>query len=94
MSAVKVEVGFSAEDYMKKFDPATKIRDGLAKLGARCMFESDLAKLCGMTPQLFTAHKKPFAVDFLVREAQTDRDKPVWAGSKALAAKLRGDTNG
>lgn len=93
MPAIKVEVGFSAEEYMKKFDPATKIRDGLAKLGARCMFEFDLAKLCGMTPQMFTAHKKAFVADYLVREAQTERDKPVWAGSKALAAKLRGDIN-
>ena len=94
MSAVKVEVGFSAEEYMKKFDAPTKIRDGLAKLGARCMFESDLAKLCGMTPQVFTANKKAFVAEFLVREAQTDRDRPVWTGSKVLAAKLRGDANG
>jgi len=83
------EVGFSPEEYMNKFDPATKIRNGLAKLGARCIFESDLAKLCGMTPQMFTAHKKGFA-EFLVREAQGERDKPVWAGTKALATKLRG----
>ena len=84
------EVGFSAEDYMKKFDPTTKIRNGLARLGNRCIFESDLAKLCGMTPQMFTAHKKAFVDDFLVREPQSERDKPVWAGTKQLAAKLRG----
>lgn len=83
------EVGFSSDEYMSKFDPATKIRNGLAKLGARCMYESDLAKLCNMTPQLFTAHKKDF-LEFRVREAQADRDKPVWAGTKALATKLRG----
>lgn len=85
------EVGFSAEEYMNKFDPATKIRNGLAKLGNRCIFEYDLAKLCSMTPQMFTAHKKAFEADFLVREAQSDRDKPVWAGTKQLAAKLRGE---
>jgi hypothetical protein len=84
------EVGFSAEEYMDKFDPATKIRNGLAKLGNRCIFEFDLAKLCGMTPQLFTAHKKAFEADYLVREPQSNSEKPVWAGSKQLAAKLRG----
>ncbi len=85
------EVGFSADEYMKKFDPATKIRNGLAKLGNRCIFEFDLAKLCGMTPQMFTAHKKSFEPDHLVRESQSERDKPVWAGTRQLAAKLRGE---
>lgn len=87
--AVQPDIGFTPEEYMKKFDPPTKIRDGLAKLGNRCMFESDFAKLCGMTPQMFTAHKKGF-LEYLVRAAQADRDKPVWAGNKALATRLRG----
>lgn len=85
------EVGFSETEFMNKFDPATKIRNGLAKLGKRFIFESELAKLCGMTPQMFTAHKKPFEADYLVRPAQADRDKPVWTGDKKLATKIRGE---
>lgn len=88
----KLQVGFSAEEFLMKYDAPTKIAAGLAKLGARCMHESDLVKLCGLSQQQFTAHREGFK-DFIIREPQSERDKRVWGGTKAFAAKLRGPVN-
>jgi hypothetical protein len=87
-----VEVGHGTQEYLMKYDIPTRIAAGLKKLGDRWIHEPDLVRLCGLNPQQFTPHSKGFK-EFIVREPQGERDKRVWAGTKAYAAKLRGGSN-
>lgn len=92
LTPVEAPAGRDVESYLNTFDVPTKIRNGLKKLGMGWLYEHELVKLCGLNQQQFTAYTKNGQFkEYVVREPQAERDKRVWAGTKQLAAKLRGD---
>lgn len=73
----------------KSFVIPNKIREGLAKLGNDGWeYETDFVKLCGVSVLDFASFREQFA-DYYVVVGGTRSGKRVWAGSKALAAKMR-----
>lgn len=66
-----------------------KIKEGLEKLSPTGWeYESDFIKMCVTNNNDFAKFRGQFA-DFLVIIKQDGRERRVWAGSKALAAKMR-----
>lgn len=66
----------------------TKIKEGLAKLGPDGWeYEADFMKLCGLCNTDFARYRDSFAEFFLSTTGKNQ--KRVWAGSRALASKMR-----
>lgn len=81
--------GRSLDDFRSTHDKSyiipKRIRSGLEKLGGGWAYEQEFCKLAGVSAQDLAIHREPFAEHIVLVE----RTKRVWAGTKALAAKLR-----
>lgn len=78
---------FRAE-HDKDFIVPLKIREGLAKLGPSGWdYETEFARLCGVGMIDLSAYRDAFAAH--VVETKKGSGKRAWAGSKALADKMR-----
>lgn len=94
MTAKKTAAGKSLEDFRaahdKNFIVPKKIREGLAALGDSWEYELDFIRSCGVSVSDFGAYRDQFE-EFCVVVNPTDRarTKRVYAGTKAMAAKLR-----
>jgi hypothetical protein len=83
----------TADDFKKLYHKATtvpkKIKEGLAKLGKDGWeYQAEFVKLCGVNPVDFNAFAAEFEKEHLI-EIGGSRGKRAWAGSKALAEKMR-----
>lgn len=73
----------------KNFVVPAKIKAGLEKLGAEGWeYEIEFMKTCGVSPMDFARFRDQYE-EFYVELGSADRCKRVWAGSKALANKMR-----
>lgn len=73
----------------KSFMIPKKIQEGLAALGDDAWeYELDFIKRCGVSPTDFAAYREQFE-DFYVNIGAPRAPKRAWAGSKALAKKMR-----
>lgn len=73
----------------KNFVVPQKIKAGLEKLGAEGWeYEIEFIKTCGVGPSDFANFREQYE-EFYVELGSADRGKRVWAGSKALANKMR-----
>lgn len=76
----------------KNFIVPKKINEGLAKLGADGWeYEPEFAKLTGVGSMDIAKFRDQFA-DYIVlvkSSKSSGYEKKIWAGSKALAAKMR-----
>lgn len=73
----------------KAFVVPNKIKAGLEQLGKDGWeYESDFVKLCGVSVVDFGRFREGFS-DFYVSVGGERSGKRVWAGSKALAEKMR-----
>lgn len=92
MTAPKKTTGKSLADFKAVYDKNTvipkKINEGLEKLGDGWETEVEFMKLCGVSNTDFMMFREQFA-DFYVELGPSSRGKRVWAGTKALAAKMR-----
>lgn len=79
------------EAHDKNFIVPQKIRQGLTALGKDGWeYETDFIRACGLRITDFQAFSGEFE-DFIVNlpASNSSRARRVWAGSKALAAKMR-----
>lgn len=69
----------------------TKIKAGLAKVGKDAWeYEADFMKICGVNNVDFAAFRDQFASHIVeLPSSQGIRGKRIWAGSAALAEKMR-----
>lgn len=73
----------------KSFVIPNKIKEGLTKLGNDGWeYENDFVKLCGVPVSDFARFREDFA-EYYVMVGGLRSGKRVWAGSKALAEKMR-----
>lgn len=76
----------------KSFIVPSKIKTGLEKLGIDGWeYEPEFTKLCGLSTNDMAKYRSQFE-DYIVlvgRTRDSSRERRVWAGSKALANKLR-----
>lgn len=92
-TVVKATTKKSLADFRAVYDKNTiipqKIREGLAALGNDGWEnELDFIKLCGVSTIDFGRFREEFA-EFYVTIGGARANKRVWAGSKALAGKMR-----
>lgn len=75
----------------KSFIIPQKIEAGLKKLGPDGWeYQAEFAKLCGVNNLAdFNAYCVKFEADYAVDTGGRSRGKRAWAGSKALAEKMR-----
>jgi hypothetical protein len=85
-------LGNSVEEFRRTYDKSyivpLKVREALAKLGNGWMRELEFAKLAGVSANDLAAHRAEFE-DHIVTLNGNDRGRRAWAGTKALASKLR-----
>lgn len=74
--------------YDKSFIVPRKIKAALEKLGDSWLRELDFAKLAEVSPSDLAAFREMFE-EHIVALTGSDRGKRAWAGTKALARKLR-----
>ena len=71
-----------------------KIQDALAQLGNSWVYEQEFIKLCGpgVSQMKFAVYREQFSEFFIEPTGGRDggRNKRIWCGTKAFAAKLRG----
>lgn len=73
----------------KSFIVPQRIKAGIEKIGADGWeYEADFVKLSGVNQNDIAKFREQF-VDNVVLIKQDGRERRVWAGSKALATKLR-----
>jgi len=88
-----VNKGKDFEAFRAAHDPAyiipRKIKAGLETLGADCWeYEEEFRKRCGInSPNTFAPYRQQFDGFFVEVPGKTL--KRIWAGSKALAAKIK-----
>lgn len=91
--ATNKPVGRSVEDFRAQYDKSyivpLKVKAALEKLGDGWLRELDFAKLAGVTPNDLAAYRAQFE-DHVVALIGSERGRRAWAGTKALANKLRG----
>lgn len=66
-----------------------KITEGLAALGDGWEYEPEFIKLCGVSPLDFARFRDEFEA-FYVTVGGSKSSKRAWAGTKAIAEKMRG----
>lgn len=92
MSSAKKSLADFKAAHDKSFIVPAKIKAGLEKLGADGWeYEIEFAKLAGVANHEISRFREQFA-DFIVlvkSSKSSGYEKKVWAGSKALAAKMR-----
>lgn len=74
--------------YDKSFIVPQKVKAALEKLGDGWLREMDFAKLAGVNPNDLAAFREMFE-DHIVALNGSERGKRAWAGTKALAKRLR-----
>lgn len=73
----------------KSFIVPTKIKSGLEKLGADGWeYEADFIKIAGVSSNDIAKYRDAFSDQVLLIK-QDGRERRVWAGSKAIATKMR-----
>lgn len=86
------KLGRSLADFRATHDKAfivpAKIKATLAALGESWLYEAEFIKACGLTAPDVAAFRDQFA-DHLVDVRHEGRRRAVWAGTKAMAGKLR-----
>lgn len=73
--------------YDKNYIVPTRIKAGLEKLGPSWAYELEFAKLAGVSSSDLAAFREQFEKFVVV--ADRHHSKRVWAGTTALAARLR-----
>lgn len=86
-------IGRSLDEFRATHDKSTvipkKITAAIEKLGPEgWMYELEFIKLCECSPTDFAAFREAFE-DFSVNIGGARNPKRAWAGSKALAKKMR-----
>ena len=82
------KVGRSLDEFRKEHDPATKIREAIAKLGARgWLYEDEFVKLTGLNLVQFNRCRASF--DEFVVQIRGTRPRRAWVGSKLMAEEFR-----
>ena len=86
-------VGHGIEEFRAQYDRSyripRKIREALQRLGDRWLREIDFAKFAGVGSVDISAYRGEFEADYVVELTGGNNGKRVWAGTKALARKLR-----
>lgn len=89
MTSAKKSLADFKSAHDKSFIVPAKLKAALEKIGADAWeYETELQKLSGVPSQDIARFREQFN-EYIVLVKQDGRERRVWAGSKALAAKMR-----
>lgn len=90
MASAKKSLADFKSAHDKSFIVPTKIKAALAALGPDAWeYEVDFIRIAGISSQDVAKYRSQFEDHLVTVKNKAREDRRVWAGSKALAAKMR-----